>query len=172
MTTQTKPTAITSSHWRNLFVDLGSETDSDGDDGKRKKKKTKKKPQKPQSSSSSSSSSTDNEPGSASIRRCTCRQRMTCKTNLDHPMFLHGLHRLKDLCQKHLSHPKKGAKASNNTILDPWFCFWLELLCFMFSFKRTKGVYNTGHREHCNISWQLITYSQKKGKNKTPIMHF
>ena len=35
VTTQTTPTAITSSHWRNLLVDLGSETDSDGDDGKR-----------------------------------------------------------------------------------------------------------------------------------------
>ena len=60
--TQSKSTAITSSHRRNLLVDLGSDTDSDEESAKAKKKKGKKKPQKPPSPSSSLVSSSDDQP--------------------------------------------------------------------------------------------------------------
>jgi len=39
VTTESKLIAITSSHRRNLFTDLGSETESEEDTAKRKKKK-------------------------------------------------------------------------------------------------------------------------------------
>ena len=46
VTVQTKATAITSSHGRNLLEDLGSESDSDDETASRKKKKAKGKPKK------------------------------------------------------------------------------------------------------------------------------
>lgn len=46
VTVQTKATAITSSHGRNLLEDLGSESDSDDNTASRKKKKAKGKPKK------------------------------------------------------------------------------------------------------------------------------
>ena len=46
VTVQTKATAITSSHGRNLLEDLGSECDSDDETASRKKKKAKGKPKK------------------------------------------------------------------------------------------------------------------------------
>ena len=62
MTTQTKPTVITSSYRRNLLADLGSDTDSNEESEKEKRKKGKKKPHKAPSPSSSSLSSSDDEP--------------------------------------------------------------------------------------------------------------
>ena len=61
VTTHSKPTAITSTHRRNLLADLGSDTESDGETANCKKKESKSKPQKPPSPSSSSLSSTDDK---------------------------------------------------------------------------------------------------------------
>ena len=62
VTSQTKPTVITSSHRKNLLADLGSDTDSDQESGKRKRKKGMKRSQRALSLSSSSLSLSDDDP--------------------------------------------------------------------------------------------------------------